>query len=392
MPWPSTLFRPCFLIGVVMAMAAGSAVTVEAGDAEDPARIRRAISYLDGRQEAWFQFASAERGQGTNKTTCVSCHTGLTYALARPALTGFVAGAGPSTAENRMIAHVGVRVQHWAELDTPPFRLMYDSTDRKKAESRGTESVFNALLLARRDQTQRRASASGPTQLALRHMWATQATEGKESGSWDWMNFGLEPWEASGSRAFGASLAAMAVSSAPGYLNGPLDEKATRGVSLLREYLRGRFPDESLYNRLWILDASSTFTGLLSVDQKNDVVKQLLVIQREDGGWALATLGDFERVDGTTQAHDSDGYATGLALHVLIRSGTPADRPELVKAVAWLRSHQQDDGSWPGVSVNKKRDPATFVGKLMIDAATAFSASALVEAVSSERAGDKTGR
>ena len=39
-----------------------------------------------------------------------------------------------------------------------------------------------------------------------------------------------------------------------------------------------------------------------------------------------------------------------------------------------------DDGSWPGVSVNKKRDPSTFVGKLMVDAATAFAALALVEA------------
>ena len=76
-----------------------------------------------------------------------------------------------------------------------------------------------------------------------------------------------------------------------------------------------------------------------------------------------------------------DGYyATGLALHVLLRAGLPAARPELSRGFAWLRSHQQEDGSWPGRSVNKERDPATFIGKLMTDAATAIAAQALVEA------------
>ena len=96
----------------------------------------------------------------------------------------------------------------------------------------------------------------------MRHLWATHATEGSNTGSWDWLNFGLEPWEASGSRAFGATLAAIAVGSAPGYLDGRLDAEAARGVVLLRDYLRRRFPEESLYNRLWILEASTTFEGL----------------------------------------------------------------------------------------------------------------------------------
>jgi squalene cyclase len=87
-------------------------------------------------------------------------------------------------------------------------------------------------------------------------------------------------------------------------------------------------------------------------------------------------------VDGSTQSDASEGYATGLALHALIGAGVPADRPEMAKGLAWLRSHQRADGTWPGVSVNKERDPATFTGKLMIDAATAFAARALVESES----------
>jgi hypothetical protein len=363
-----------------IAAATGWAAAARAGDAEDPARVRRAISYLDARQGAWSRFARAARGEGADRTTCVSCHTGISYALARPALGRFTAGADPSAPEERMIAAVRLRVEHWAELDSPRFRLMYDSDDRKKAESRGTEAVFNALILARDDAARGRAAAGAATREALRHLWATQAAGGSDAGSWDWINFGLEPWEASGSRAFGAALAAIAVGTAPGYLDRGLDERASRGVTSLRDYLRRRFPEERLYNRLWILEASKMLEGLLSADQMREVVDQLLALQRDDGGWALATLGGYERVDGTAQARDSDGYATGLALYALLRAGPPDVRPELARGFGWLRSQQQADGSWPGRSVNKERDPATFVGKLMSDSATALAALALVEA------------
>jgi squalene-hopene/tetraprenyl-beta-curcumene cyclase len=376
----ATVFRRALRIATVTAAALGWADAAEAGDAQDPARVRRAIAYLDERQEAWSRFPKARRGEGADATSCVSCHTGISYALARPALGRFVAAAAPAAPLERILAAVALRVEHWAELDSPRFRLMYDGDDRKKAESRGTEAVFNAVVLARDDVARGRESAGAATRRAFRHLWATQATEGSNSGSWDWINFGLEPWEADGSRAFGAALAAIAVGSAPGYLDRPLDEGAARGVALLRDYLRRRYPAESLYNRLWILEASKAFPGLLSADQSREVVDQLLAVRRGDGGWALATLGTFERVDGTPQARDSDGYATGLVLHALLRAGSPVDRPEVAEGLGWLRSHQQGDGSWPGRSVNKERDPAGFVGKLMSDAATAFAALALIEA------------
>ena len=57
-----------------------------------------------------------------------------------------------------------------------------------------------------------------------------------------------------------------------------------------------------------------------------------------------------------------------MELHVLRRAGSPSARPELAKGFAWLRSHQRTDGSWPGRSVNKERDPATFIGPLISQA------------------------
>ena len=385
MPVDTRIIRRGLRIAAITAAAgwvATAGAGAEAGDAEDSARVRRAISYLDARQDAWSHFASAERGQGTDKTTCVSCHTGISYAWVRPALGRFVAEPGPAAPQERMIASVGLRVEHWAELDAPRFRLMYDHEDQKKVESRGTEAVINALILARDDAHRGKTAPSTATRSALQHLWATQTTAGNHAGSWDWLNFGLEPWEAGGSRAFGATLAAIAVGSAPAYLDGRLDEEARNGVDMLREYLRRQFPRENLYNRLWILEASATFEGLLSADQRREVVEQLLAVQREDGGWALAGLGDFKRVDGTVQTQESDGYATGLALQVLARAGSSPVRPELARGLGWLRSHQREDGSWPGRSMNKERNPATFVGKLMSDAATAFAAQALVDAQS----------
>jgi squalene-hopene/tetraprenyl-beta-curcumene cyclase len=361
--------------------AACESATADAFD--DRARVARAIGYLDARQEAWASFTRAGRGEGADRTSCVSCHTGLSYLLTRPALGRFTAEPGavpaPAAAEARIRAAAALRVEHWSALDTPRFALMYDFDDRKKVESRGTEAVLNALILARADALDGRAETSPATATALRQLWATQTTAGPEAGSWEWLNFGLEPWEAPRARTFGAALAALAVGSAPGSAASPPDDTAARGAGLLRDYLRRRFPDECLHNRLWILDTSATFEGVLSTAQARETVDQLLALQQDDGGWALATLGGYKRIDGSDQARDSDGYATGLAVHVLRAHAQSNTRAALDRGLAWLRSHQQADGSWPGHSVNKKRDPATMAGKIMTDAATAFAARALLE-------------
>jgi squalene-hopene/tetraprenyl-beta-curcumene cyclase len=91
----------------------------------------------------------------------------------------------------------------------------------------------------------------------------------------------------------------------------------------------------------------------------------------------LPSLGAFVRHDGTEQDAASDGYATGFIVHVLLTAGVPKDDAKLAKGIAWLRSHQSATGEWPAISVNKKRDPATHVGKFMTDAATSFAVLAL---------------
>lgn len=229
----------------------------------------------------------------------------------------------------------------------------------------------------RDDRNQGRKNPSDLTKRAFDHLWKTQAQTGGDKGSWDWLNFNLGPWESKEARYFGASLAAVAVGTAPGYYAKDDDAVIDANVDLLRGYLKGGLADQNLFNRAWALWASAKLDGVLTKEEQQKVIAQLLEKQQEDGGWNLASLGRYVRGDGTAQETASDGYATGLVLHVLQTAGLPKDHPKIAQGLAWLRSNQAATGEWRGVSINKKRDPATHVGKFMSDAATGYAVLAL---------------
>src|SRR5205807_6519565 len=75
----------------------------------------RAAKYLDERGKAWFEFKSAERGARANKSSCVSCHTLVPYALARPVLRRLTGATQPTELEKRLIAQTMNRVEHWQQ-------------------------------------------------------------------------------------------------------------------------------------------------------------------------------------------------------------------------------------------------------------------------------------
>ena len=70
-------------------------------------------------------------------------------------------------------------------------------------------------------------------------------------------------------------------------------------------------------------------------------------LQRPDGGWAVASLGDWKRGDGKEQdTTTSDGYGTGFVMFVLRRVGmSPADI-NLKRGVRWLKGNQRQSGRW----------------------------------------------
>src|SRR5947207_1132361 len=70
-------------------------------------------NYLNARAEWWLDWSSSARG---HVTSCVSCHTAVPYAIARPALAKLPGGRLTLEAEKRLLASVRTRVEKWEEI------------------------------------------------------------------------------------------------------------------------------------------------------------------------------------------------------------------------------------------------------------------------------------
>ena len=88
--------------------------------------------------------------------------------------------------------------------------------------------------------------------------------------------------------------------------------------------------------------------GIMTEPQRQQVVQDLFALQKPDGGWGLATMGEnWERSDDKEQnLKTSDGYGTGFAVYVLRKSGIPAEEPRIQKGITWLKTHQRASGRW----------------------------------------------
>lgn len=359
---------------VPAALALTLAVVVESrvdarGAAEPGWDARAAASYLDGRAEWWTTWPNAARDRGTY---CMSCHTTLPYALARPALRPLLGERSPSAPEAKILGNLLTRARSWREVD--PWYPDQTRGIPKTSESRAIEAVMNALLLSRRDAAS--GTTSDDTRTALDVMWSLQMKTGPESGAWTWLNFRMEPWESPNSPYFGASMAALAVASAPeGYAASP--EIAER-VKALGAYFQKHHGSVSLLNQLTALWATSRVPGLLTDDQRKATVDAAFAAQQPDGGWSTATIGAYTRMDNTASDTHTDGYATALATLALQAAGVPAGDTRLARGLSWLKSHQdRATGRWLATSPNKERDPQSDAGKFMSDAATAYAVMSL---------------
>jgi hypothetical protein len=346
--------------------------------------------YLDERMNIWFASAKKLR-TGQAETSCVSCHTTVPYMFARPVLRRAMRVSAATPQEMRLIEEATRRVESYGD-----HQLLYDHNESKKLESRGTEAVLNALVLACADAAQSRGEPSGPTKKAFERLWETQ----RPDGAWDWLNFGLEPFESVDGAYYGATLTAIAIGIAPG-ASGNRAAETKDGIERLRRYLKEHYASQKLFNRIWVLLASTRFDNLLTKTQREALVTEIKSRQQDDGGWALNSLGTWTwgktvapfEAPGTLDSSllsKSDGYATGLIVYTLRQAGFPTGHPVVSRGLQWLRANQREVRAgqqvwtaWRAHSLNFDREHGGEKGEpwrrmFMSDSATAFAALALV--------------
>ena len=366
---PTTL---AWVVGMCLALGPSSVESQAARGRSAEWGQAAAAEYLDGRQSWWMTWPRAARDHGTS---CVSCHTTLPYALARPALSAALGEPGLPIPEAHLLEGVRKRVALWNEVD--PFYPDQTVGLPKTSESRGTEAILNALILASRDASE--GHLTSDTRQAFENLWKLQFTRGEETGAWAWLYFDLAPWESEGAAYYGAALAAVAVGVAPDdYATSPeVQERLALLVAYLQQGLEGRSP----FDRVMLLWASTELSGLLTSDEKQSIIDDVMSLQTRDGGWSLTSLGQWEGQDGFSPDPGSDGYATGLIAFVLQRAGVSPAQENVSAALAWLVQNQDPiSGRWPSSSLNRERDPESDSGLHMDDAATGFAVLALTQA------------
>jgi squalene-hopene/tetraprenyl-beta-curcumene cyclase len=313
----------CYLITLLLPVLAGAADW-------NP---RAAADYLDARQKEWFAWAPAN----ANAKPCVSCHGGLTYLLARPALRRVLHESDPTPYETGLLASLRDRVAK------PTPKDLYPTGDEShRVQGAGVESILAAFFIRTPD--------------ALSRMWSLQTAD----GGFPWFSLKLEPWEQSNSAYFGAALAALSVR-----------DSTSAEAARLRDYLAFNFEFQPLHHQLM-----AVWSGAVPYASRQAALDDLWRHQSPDGSWTLNALGPWQQQPDFPLEKGPSAFATAFAAVSVQKAGVKSD-PRLERALAWLRTHQDPKGYWDATSMNKRRPPETIPAGFMRDAATAWAALAL---------------
>ncbi|MAQ91639.1 MAG: hypothetical protein CMM03_17425 [Rhodopirellula sp.] len=305
-------------------------IKIVAARADEPMResfsLTAAKEYLAQSSQAW-----------TEKRNCVSCHTNGTFMQLAPTL-------GPMFKE-QVEQH-----RKFFVLESSKFKRAPASAIRSGLKP--TQLAYVANGLAAYDEVQGKLSAE--TKEALDLMLTVQSEDGSYSNLDCW-----PPFESSSYH--GATVAAMALVTAPGYLS-QVSEAQQKQIDVLQNYLQKTKPPHD-YGRLLLLQVGIKWKGLISDELQQETIAMILKHQQKDGGWAMRTFATPETWGGGSRkdklnaepnkdAPASDGHQTGLAIMLLRESGTPADHPAIQAGIKWIKSNQRESGRWWTRSLN----------------------------------------
>ena len=310
------------------------AIRVPAANANEAKRESVSVSlaeqYLEQGREAW-----------SGKHKCISCHTNGTYMTLRPALTKTL--GIPQEIERKFFL----------------AQLTALAAENPKKLQRGTgpaQVIYLAAGLAEWDKHVT-GSLSPETDQALRLMFSLQRPHGSWGSEDCW-----PPYESDAYHL--ASVAAMAVATAPGWIDAiekEQDEQPLMQMDKLKHYLRAQPPHD--YGRTLLLWANARMPELLNSTEQQRLIEMLIAHQRKDGGWSLRSMADPEawgsgnraeklRSEPNFSSPTSDGHMTGLAIVTLREAGVPSDDPCIEQGIAWLRDNQRESGRWWTRSLN----------------------------------------
>ena len=158
-------------------------------------------------------------------------------------------------------------------------------------------------------------------------------------------------------------MAAMAVASAPGWVDSLAEDDELRGkIDLLKKYIReSKVPHD--YGRVLQLWTSLRLDGILTKSQQQEALQLIRNKQKSDGGWSMRQFAKPDEWGGGNRAgklreepefatQPSDGHMTVLALLVLQEAGVKNDDPAIQKGLSWLKKNQRESGRWWTRSLN----------------------------------------
>ena len=306
-------------------------IRIPGAQADEPMRheisVELASQYIEEGAVAW-----------TRGRRCVTCHTNGTYLALRPSLSG------PFGKPSQEVRDLFVKLLRGGIRQLGESRALGDS-----------HLIYIARGLAEWD-AHVSGQLSADTSLALTQLFERQLP----TGAWKPI---LESWPPLESSAFQeATVAAMAVGVAPGWLSGLTDRRLKEGVERLRNYFRTTEPPHD-YGRVVLLWASTRLPGLLEDERKGEIVEMIRRKQQADGGWSIRTFarpeqwGDGSRAEKLRNEEEfsnppSDGHQTGLALIALREAGVSAADPSVRRGVQWLLGNQRQSGRWWTRSLN----------------------------------------